>query len=254
MSNKNHFNKVFFLTAALLSSVVSAADWNFNDPSKLASGEVSVPGVTLLTAGKSLSTSNVAITAGIYIGQVVSFVSDKSTFLSTNGIDDGSFVFISDAVNGKIDITGSTLAKATGLTAVAADSVAKTLVSRNVYDGPSIGCTTYPTNTCPSAVKMNLPALKDDQECQLHAPGVIFAITNNTYAQQQSNGVFKVTSVSKINGDCVLSVKPAGSAVVSGSGNGYNGVPYVAAAAANPPVVDVVSSSFGGGDIAIRIN
>ncbi|MFU1524284.1 hypothetical protein ACM3N2_17990 [Aeromonas hydrophila] len=242
-----------FVIIHFLSTAI-AAEWNFNDPSKLASGEVTIPGITTLTASKSLSTSNVAITAGSYIGQVVSFVSDKATFLSTNGIDAGAFVFISDAVNGKIDITGSTLAKATGLNAVAADSVTKHLVTRHVYDGAYINCNTYPTNNCPATVKMNLSGLQDDQECQLHAPGVIFAVTYNSFASQQSNGVFKVTSVSKVNNDCVLSVKPGGSAVVSGTGNGNNGVPYAAAAAANPPVVDVVSSSFGGGDIAIRIN
>lgn len=249
MSNKNHFNKVFFLTAALLSSVVSAADWNFNDPSKLASGEVSVPGVTLLTAGKSLSTSNVAITAGSYIGQVVSFVTDKNTFLSTNGIDEGTFAFLSEEVNGRIDITGSKLAKATGKNSISADSVSKNIVSRHVYNGPTISCNSYPTNNCPTSLNMKL-SLTDDQECRLHTGGVIYGTTFNSYSQQQSASLFKVTGVSKINGDCVLSIQNYTSWPISGA----NTASYSAVGAGSSIIVDVLSASVGGGDIAIRIN
>ncbi|MEB8287729.1 hypothetical protein OKT24_18400 [Aeromonas veronii] len=257
MCNKNHFNKVLILTAALLSSVVSAADWNFNDPSKLASGEVSVPGVTLLTAGKTLSTSNVAIAAGSYIGQIIPIAVDKATFLSINNIDSESFAFLSGAVDGKINISGSKLAAATGASTVSLSSsnqlVKRVVINTFTFTVPNTLYASGRTGSYATGVFVG-----NGETCQLHNPGLLKINSGGNFIVA---GV--VLDVRVVSGQCVLkyyteqlqnqgffygeSRAPSGNlASLSGS---------FALGETSLPVIDVVRTSVAGsGDIAIRIN
>lgn len=255
MCNRNHFNKVFFLTAALLSSIVSAADWNFNDPSKLASGEVSVPGVTLLTAGKSLSTSNVAIAAGSYIGQIIPIAVDKATFLSINNIDSESFAFLSGAVNGKVNISGSKLAAATGASTVSLSS-SNQLVKRVVINTARFSVPdTYYASGSYGSYKTGI-FVGESETCQLHNPGFLNVAGGMSYFGF-------VLGVSVVNKECVLQYTTEYSQyngrftgdvrASNGSIQSLNG--EISFRATSLPVVDVVRTSIAGsGDIAIRIN
>lgn len=57
--------KIIFVAMVIATPFLGAAEWNFNDPSKLASGEVVVPGVSKFTASNNnLTTSNVVIGGG----------------------------------------------------------------------------------------------------------------------------------------------------------------------------------------------
>lgn len=233
--------KIIFVAMVIATPFLGAAEWNFNDPSKLASGEVVVPGVSKFTASNNnLTTSNVVIGGGgAQLGQVLQIAMPADKFLAVNNLKAEDYRTNLDVVDGKIDVGGTEYAKSIGVDSISitfGGALVKKLV---VHEYSGVGAYI-------GIKKQPIHKLSAGEYCRIAQTGYVVSNEpfNSLYTYSRVDGVYEE------GGFCYLSVH--GTYYVPGSQS------LSTVAGPTGVIVDVygpsVTPAGSQGGFAIRVN